>query len=56
MRFRLNPSRNEVLSKEKFNGIGWLQTHISFTRIGVPCAAICSSRRILTRQEDRATA
>jgi hypothetical protein len=24
-----------VLSKVKFNGIGWLRTHISFTRIGV---------------------
>jgi hypothetical protein len=57
MRFRSNaPPRTEVLSKEKFNGIGWLRTHISFTRIGVPYAAMRISQRsgILTQQH-RAT-
>jgi hypothetical protein len=57
MRFRSNAPRTEVLSKIKFNGIGGLRAHISFTRIGVPYAAMRISRRsgILTRQEDRAT-
>jgi hypothetical protein len=54
--FRSN-ARTEVLSKVEFNGIGWLRTHISFTRIGVRYAAMRISRRsgILTREEDRAT-